>query len=411
MASKAFNEGFNSRSKKQKKRNPYVHGSENFNEFEAGWAAHLASKSGKNVTVNVTINNPAPAPTKKPKTYVGFCLDRSGSMYGLRNAVIKAYNSQAEVIRNRAIDQDIRVSTNSFGGNIQSHLSNRSASELRDLTSYEYAPNGQTPLFDAVGAMIEDFQGVADAGQKDVAFMVLVVTDGYENASTRFTGHRIAQMISNLQSTDRWTFAFLVPPGSKYNFARQFGIPEANIREWEQTERGVQEFAAVTNTSFDSYFQSRSLGVTSSKAFYTDLSGVKSSTIKAKLRDVSKEILTFTVNNRGAEIRPFVEKAIGGPMLKGAAFYQLMKTEKNVQDYKQIIIRDKKTGAVYSGAEARNLLGLPHNGNVKIIPGNHGAYDVFVQSTSVNRKLPVGTQVIYWSKVGQAFTEGPSARR
>jgi hypothetical protein len=82
-----------------------------------------------------------------------------------------------------------------------------------------------------------------------------------------------------------------------------------------------------------------------------------------------------------------------------------------VHDYKQIIIRDKKTGAVYSGAEARNLLGLPHNGNVKIIPGNHGAYDVFVQSTSVNRKLPVGTQVIYWSKVGQAFTEGPSARR
>lgn len=411
MASKsnAFNEGYNARKRKSKKNNIHVVGSTQYADYEAGWAAHLAEKSGKNVTVNVTINTPAPAPVKRPKTYVGFCLDRSGSMFGLRNAVVKAYNSQAEVIRNRAIDQDIRVSTNSFGGDIQSHLRDRSASELKDLTTYDYSPNGGTPLFDAVGAMIEDFQGVRDSGDKDTAFMVLVVTDGAENASRRFTGHRIAQMISDLQRTDRWTFAFLVPPGTKYNFARQFGIPDANIREWEATERGVQEFAAVTNTSFDTYFTERSRGITSTKAFYTDLSGVKSSTVKAKLRDVSKEILTFTVN-REAEIRPFVERAIGGPMLKGAAFYQLMKTEKNVQDYKQLIIREKKTGAVYSGTEARNLLGLPHNGNVKIIPGNHGAYDVFVQSTSVNRKLPIGTQVIYWSKVGQAFTEGPSAR-
>lgn len=31
--------------------------------------------------------------------------------------------------------------------------------------------------------------------------------------------------------------------------------------------------------------------------------------------------------------------------------------------------------------------------------GDQGQYDVFVQSTSVNRKLIAGTEVVYWPKV------------
>jgi hypothetical protein len=91
-------------------------------------------------------------------------------------------------------------------------------------------------------------------------------------------------------------------------------------------------------------------------------------------------------------------------MKRGAAFYQLMKKEDEVQDYKQIVIRDKKSKVVYSGANARQMLGLPYNGTVKVVPGNHGTYDIFIQSTSVNRKLVKGTQVLYWDKVGQDYS-------
>jgi hypothetical protein len=233
--------------------------------------------------------------------------------------------------------------------------------------------------------------------------MVVVVTDGYENASHVWTSYTVNEQISNLQSTDRWTFVFLVPPNSKKEFVRQFGVPEQNVMEWEATQKGVEQYSQVTMRSMDTYFTDRTKGITSTKTFYTDLAGVRTTEIKAKLRDISNEIKLFDVNVV-MKIRPFVEKNLGKTMLKGAAFYQLVKTEKKVQDYKQIIIRDKKTRSVYSGTEARNLLGLPHNGTVKIVPGNHGQYDIFVQSTSVNRKLPVGTQVIYWENAGQPFT-------
>ena len=91
-------------------------------------------------------------------------------------------------------------------------------------------------------------------------------------------------------------------------------------------------------------------------------------------------------------------------MKRGAAFYLLMKPENEVQDHKQIAIRDKKTGVIYSGVNARQMLGLPYHGTVKVVPGNHGGYDIFIQSTSVNRKLVKGTQVLYWDNVGQQYS-------
>jgi hypothetical protein len=97
-------------------------------------------------------------------------------------------------------------------------------------------------------------------------------------------------------------------------------------------------------------------------------------------------------------------------MLKGAGFYQLTKTEPLVQDHKRILIRDKTTQAVYFGSAARQMLGLPAWGGVRLAPGDHGNFDIFIQSTSVNRKLAKGTSLIYWENVGKKYLEGPSAR-
>ena len=125
------------------------------------------------------------------------------------------------------------------------------------------------------------------------------------------------------------------------------------------------------------------------------MSGVSKATVKSKLVDISNEVQFFDVKATDS-IKPFVETKTKKPYVAGTAFYQLTKKEDEVQDYKQIALRDKKSGTVYSGVQARNILGLPHNGTVKVAPGNHGGYDIFIESTSVNRKLLPGTQVLYW---------------
>jgi hypothetical protein len=350
---------------------------------------------------------------KKIKNYVGIALDESGSMMHLKAKVLQQFNTNAGVIRERSIaeKQDTRVSVYTFGGYVRKPVQEVAVTALSDLDSRDYNPAGQTPLFDAVGQLIEDFDGMKDADDDDTSFMILIITDGEENSSRRFSGTRIRELIAKHQKTDRWTFAFLVPPYAKNDFCRRFGIPEGNVQEWEATERGVELAFASTRSAYTNYFTARSKGLKSTQTFFTDMSGVKAQTVKAKLAPIDRREVKVLDVHRESIIREFVEKELRKSMLKGAAFYQLVKTEKKVQDYKTLIIREKKTGDLFTGAQARTLLGLPHNGDVKIVPGNHGAYDIFVQSTSVNRKLPPGTQVLYWEKVGTPFTEGPSSWR
>lgn len=350
-------------------------------------------------------------PTSTKKNYFGISRDHSASMTSLARSAARDYNSNILSIQteSEAEKQDTIVSVvkcGSYSGGYNNgngvirEIVNSAVSKLQPLNESNYDTNyGSTPLFDSVGDLIQQFEAVPDANDPNVSFVVMAITDGGENSSVRWNARSIAAKIQQLQATDRWTFVFRVPHGYKRQLT-SLGIPDGNILEWEQTTRGVEVATAATNVAIRSFMQSRSAGATSSTGFYqTDLSNVSKQTIKAKLIDISNEVKFFDVSQTDA-IKPFVEKKTGQTYVAGTAFYQLMKKEDEVQDYKQIALRDKKAGKVYSGVEARNILGLPHNGTVKIAPGNHAGYDIFIESTSVNRKLIPGTQVLYWRGAG-----------
>jgi hypothetical protein len=204
--------------------------------------------------------------------------------------------------------------------------------------------------------------------------------------------------------TDRWTFAFLVPNGYGIRFSRSFGIPEGNIQEWDATTAVGTETAFVTNTTaFSSYFTAKSGGVDkvkgSARSFYANLDGLTVRKTRSALSEITKQV-TFLTALRDCQIREAVLDS-GLEWIKGAAFYQLIKTEKKVQDYKLVALRVKTSGKVYCGQEARDMLGIGNAiGTVRLVPGDHGKFDVFIQSTSVNRKIPKGSEVMYWPKVG-----------
>lgn len=352
------------------------------------------------------------------KNYLGISRDHSGSMGSIAHAAARDYNENIAAIKEAAIqfNQDTIVSVVKCGTgrNAQNLMesTNSSIVALKPIAERDYNTDGSsTPLFDSVGMLIETLEAVPDANDPDVSFLIMVITDGGDNSSRKWSAASLARKIADLQRTDRWTFTFRVPRGEKRGLVGM-GIPAGNIQEWEQTERGLQQATQMTRAAVTSFYDGRSKGIKSSDKFYTDLSGVSSKTVAAKLVDVSTEVQFFTVANdtEGFALREFCESKTGKPLLKGSAFYQLVKSEPKVQDYKQIAIRDKSNGKVFSGVEARNLLGLPHYGDVKLAPANHSHYDIFIQSTSVNRKLPVGTQVMYWEKIGEPYKEGKSSR-
>lgn len=374
-------------------------------------------------TVTKTKSKSKPVPVvAKPvvKNYIGISRDHSASMNSIARPAARDYNSNIESIKSEsaAENQNTIVSVvkcgsygitgNEYGrygrgsavasnNGVVREIVNSNVNQLQPLNEADYDTNyGSTPLFDSVGDLIEQFEAVADVNDPTVSFVVIAITDGGENSSHKWNARSIASKIQQLQATDRWTFVFRVPVGYKRQLT-SLGIPDGNILEWAQTTRGVEVASIATNVAIRSFMKSRSAGLTSSKSFYTtDLGGVSKQTIRAKLVDISPEVQFFDVASVAA-IKPFVEKKTGKSYVAGTAFYQLMKKEDEVQDYKQIALRDKKAGKVYSGVEARNILGLPHNGTVKVAPGNHAGYDIFIESTSVNRKLIPGTQVLYWA--------------
>lgn len=77
----------------------------------------------------------------------------------------------------------------------------------------------------------------------------------------------------------------------------------------------------------------------------------------------------------------------------GRGFYEFTKREE-IQPNKEVVLRDKVTGDMYTGARAREMIGIPYGMRGNVSPSNL-PYDVFVQSTSYNRKLMPNTRFLY----------------
>jgi hypothetical protein len=92
-------------------------------------------------------------------------------------------------------------------------------------------------------------------------------------------------------------------------------------------------------------------------------------------------------------IKDFVED-VGATFKKGRGFYQFTKSE-IVQEHKEVILRNKINGDMFTGAEARNFIGLPFGERGRIRPKLFDDYEVFIQSTSSNRKLMPKTKFLY----------------
>lgn len=93
-------------------------------------------------------------------------------------------------------------------------------------------------------------------------------------------------------------------------------------------------------------------------------------------------------------IKDFVV-ATGAVFKTGRGFYELSKTE-SVNHKKEVILEHVGSGEMFSGNDARTLLGLAVGGEGSVskrsVPAGHRA---FIQSTSYNRKLIGGTSFLY----------------
>ncbi|MBL0095980.1 MAG: VWA domain-containing protein [Bacteroidetes bacterium] len=145
----------------------------------------------------------------KSKTYYQLILDASGSMSNVRSETLNAVNNQILSIRSlaeRMPGQEMVVSLVLFNTEVTTLYSHLGPEQAPLLTSRQYVPEGSTALLDAIGMRIMDTERLLSP-EDDV--VIVVLTDGEENASQFFTYKQIAEKISNRKRTERWSFSFV----------------------------------------------------------------------------------------------------------------------------------------------------------------------------------------------------------
>jgi uncharacterized protein YegL len=83
--------------------------------------------------------------------------------------------------------------------------------DVAPITDREYIPRGNTALLDAVGKTINTLGeklAKMDEAARPGKVIVLIITDGQENASREFNQTRVKEMIERQQNVYKWEFIF-----------------------------------------------------------------------------------------------------------------------------------------------------------------------------------------------------------
>lgn len=147
---------------------------------------------------------------KRTATDLVFVLDRSGSMAGLESDTIGGFNALIE--EHKSCEGDATVSTVLFNHETRVLHDRVGIRKVRPLTCDDYRVSGCTALLDAVGGAIRHTLQVHRYLPKKfrpAKTIVVIVTDGMENSSTRYSYKDVKRMIRDCEKKRGWEFLFL----------------------------------------------------------------------------------------------------------------------------------------------------------------------------------------------------------
>ena len=199
---------------------------------------------GTAVTTGTTTTQSGTEPvgTEKPAVQashleVVLLIDKSGSMKGLEEDMVKGYNSM--LAKERKLSVPTNVTTILFSSDHEILADRKPVSEVPDMTLDAYKVRGATALYDTIGnaiAKTEAVKGIDDTGSK---VLFVIITDGLENYSQTYDQEKIKKMI-DAQEEKGWEFVFIGANMDAEKEADTIGIKKENAATYENSEKGVQ---------------------------------------------------------------------------------------------------------------------------------------------------------------------------
>ncbi len=174
-------------------------------------------------------------------TDITMVLDRSGSMGSIVTETIRGFNRFLQ--EQRLVPGRACLTLVQFDDLYDVLYVGRDLNEVPLLDYDTFQPRGATGLLDAIGMSIRLATSrllilPPESRPRQVIFVIL--TDGLENASSRFRRKLVFDMIRHQRQTNGWTFLFMGANQDAISEAGSLAIPEENAMNFESNGRSAQ---------------------------------------------------------------------------------------------------------------------------------------------------------------------------
>lgn len=143
-------------------------------------------------------------------------------MESCRDTTIDAFNEYVMGLR-RSDTVDARVTLTIFDSESIDTLQNAEpAKTFMELNRNNYIPRASTPLLDAIGKAVADIDKVTLRPDEKIGLVIL--TDGFENASKEHTKDSIRKLLTDRQDNKGWLVTFLGADVDAFAEAGAIGI-------------------------------------------------------------------------------------------------------------------------------------------------------------------------------------------
>lgn len=200
----------------------------------------------------------------KQKTIYHLVVDKSGSMSDCISQTINGFNEQVSKIlelQQQYPGQELTIGLTTFNHDIYEHFYQSKPEMVNRLDTNTYIPGGSTALLDAVGITVKHIEEVLQFQEKDAdtTVVIVILTDGEENASKIYTLRDIKAMIARLQEAGKWTFSFIGANLNSVEVAVSMAIKSQNSFVFEKSNMKFGLFDKLSH-SMSSYMDKKTKG-------------------------------------------------------------------------------------------------------------------------------------------------------
>lgn len=181
-------------------------------------------------------------------------LDRSGSMMVIMAETIGGFN--AFLSDQQKAPGEAIITLNLFDHEFLPTIRGEEIKNAKPLTIETYVPRGMTALLDAIGrSVIETGQRLEKMAEADRPgkVVLMIITDGQENASKEFTYPKIKAMLKEQQEKYAWQVTFLGANIDAEYVGRNLGTQTVNSMSYGHDAVGASSMFSSSSDNLKAY--------------------------------------------------------------------------------------------------------------------------------------------------------------